>query len=302
MGLRLSEVALALQRQVIEAPNSSSGMGAPGRFWSARGRARRSFPGAAACNVHGNIFGSVLQEVNLMRVRIICCVAAIIAFAAPRANASEWDKLTYLTFSAPFQVPGVTLGAGTYTFKLVDGDGNRHIVEILDKRSNKPLAMLMTIPDERIDATDKPVVMFSERPSGTPPAVRAWFYPGNTVGDEFVYPRKQAMVIARATHQRVLAMSDDSASDRNRMKKAGVDRVDGTGTAANSSPAPSVTAPTSSVAQNSAPADTPSARARRPMRKALPQTASNLELFEMLSGLMLAAGVYLRAVRTRLAV
>jgi hypothetical protein len=234
-----------------------------------------------------------------MRVRIICCVAAIIALAASRADASDWDKLTYLTFSAPFQVPGMTLGAGTYTFKLVDGSGDRHIVEILDKRSNKPLTLLMTIPDQRLEASDKPVVMFSERPSGSPPAVRAWFYPGNTVGDEFVYPRKQAMVIAKATHQRVLSMSDDSAADRERMKSAGVDRVDGDRIVANASPAPGAAAPMSSAAQTSAPAGAEPDRSRRSMRKTLPQTASSLELFELLSGLMFAAGFGVRAIRTR---
>jgi hypothetical protein len=246
-------------------------------------------------------FTGIFQEVNLMRVRIICCAAAIIAFAAPRAHASDWDKLTYLTFSAPFQVPGMTLGAGTYTFKLVDGSGDRHIVEILDKRTNKPLTLLMTIPDQRVEASDKPVVMFSERPSGTPPAVRAWFYPGNTVGDEFVYPRKQATVIAKATHQRVLSMSDDSASDRDRMKSADVGRVDGDGIMADSSPAPSGAAPMRSAAQNRAPAGTEPDGTRRPTRKTLPQTASNLGLFELLSGLMFAAGFGVRAVRTRLA-
>ena len=54
------------------------------------------------------------------------------------------------------------------------------------------------------DYRDKPVVMFSETSAGSPPAVKAWFYPGETDGYEFVYPRDQAMKIAQVTHQPVL--------------------------------------------------------------------------------------------------
>jgi len=44
-------------------------------------------------------------------------VALLVATAAP-VSAQRLDKLTYLTFSGPVQVPGLTLGAGTYRFQL----------------------------------------------------------------------------------------------------------------------------------------------------------------------------------------
>ena len=40
-------------------------------------------------------------------------------------------------------------------------------------------------------------------------AVKAWFYPYDSYGEEFVYPRKQAAAIAKRTNQNVLAMRDD---------------------------------------------------------------------------------------------
>src|SRR5260221_7665011 len=55
--------------------------------------------------------------------------------------------------------------------------------------------------------TDKPVVMFKEAPAGAPPAVQVWFYPGESYGYEFAYPHEQALKIARATHQTVLAQT-----------------------------------------------------------------------------------------------
>lgn len=233
-----------------------------------------------------------------MRVRILCCAAALVACITPRSDADQWDKLTYLTFSGAVQVPGATLAPGTYTFKLLDVTGNRHIVQILNKQTNKPIALLMTIPDERLEPSNKSVVMFAERPSGSPPAVKAWFYPGSTSGDEFVYPRTQAVRIAKSTHQRVLSMPDESASNRDRMKKVEVNRVDETGKA-DSSTSPSEEG---HVAENREPASAGTPGAARGARHRLPQTASALELVELLSGLSLAAGFGVRMLRKRLGV
>src|SRR5438067_13140587 len=51
--------------------------------------------------------------------------------------------------------------------------------------------------------------MFAESPAGTPQAVQAWFYPGDRIGEEFVYPKDQASMIAKANHREVLATSEN---------------------------------------------------------------------------------------------
>ena len=44
----------------------------------------------------------------------VVAVVALVAGTAPApVRAVTYDKLAYLTFSAPVQVPGVTLNAGT---------------------------------------------------------------------------------------------------------------------------------------------------------------------------------------------
>src|ERR1044071_1137437 len=102
----------------------------------------------------------------------LCCAVALVALAAPVSRADTWDKRTYFTFSGPVQVPGVTLPAGTYTFKLADLNGNRHVVQIFDKAEKKIYTTILAIPDQRMTPTDKPVVLFSERPAGSPHAVK----------------------------------------------------------------------------------------------------------------------------------
>src|SRR5258705_10466080 len=143
-------------------------------------------------------------------VKVLCCAAVITVPLAPGARADEWDKKTILTFSGPVQIPGATLPAGSYVFKLADIPGNRHVVQVFDKDEKKLYTTMLAIPNERLEPSDKPVVLFSERAAGSPQAVKVWFYPGNRVGNEFVYPKAQAMRIAKETHSSVLATNDDS--------------------------------------------------------------------------------------------
>src|SRR5713101_4877132 len=104
-----------------------------------------------------------------MRVlQVLCGAMALAVWLTPDARADEWNKQTYLTFSAPVQVPGVTLPAGTYMFKLADLQGNRHVVQVFDKEGRQIFATILAIPDERLEPSDKPVVMFREMPAGTP--------------------------------------------------------------------------------------------------------------------------------------
>ena len=67
--------------------------------------------------------------------------------------------------------------------------------------------------------------MFEERPAGSPQAMKAWFYPGNSTGEEFIYPKKQAVAIAKANHEPVLATDADTANS----KSGKVARVDENG-------------------------------------------------------------------------
>src|SRR5262249_43225409 len=37
-----------------------------------------------------------------------------------------------------------------------------------------------------------------ERPAGTPEAIKAWFYPGENYGHDFVYPKQKPAILAQA--------------------------------------------------------------------------------------------------------
>jgi hypothetical protein len=246
-------------------------------------------------------------------VKAICCAAALTAVMAPGARADEWNKKTILTFSGPVQIPGATLPAGSYVFKLADIPGNRHVVQVFDKDEKKIFTTMLAVPNQRMDPSDKPIVLFSERASGSPQAVKVWYYPGDTIGNEFVYPKSQAMKIAKESHTRVLAMNNDDKTANTvgeipvEMKSAAVGYFDENGNWQSDADHPVVTstAPTVARAETTAApmmATTQSAgtTGSGPSRKHLPRTSSSLALFELISGLSLAGGFAVRQLRQRL--
>jgi hypothetical protein len=140
------------------------------------------------------------------------CLALLGATFSPNAKADAWDKKTTITFSGPVQIPAVhqpgfgVLPPGTYVFKVVESGSNRHIVQIFSKDELTVYATILAIPNLRMRATDKTVMTFRERPAGQPEALRAWFYPGKEWGEEFVYPKAQAIEFAKASTTPVLEM------------------------------------------------------------------------------------------------
>lgn len=141
---------------------------------------------------------------------IVGCLGLLGAAFTPSAMADEWNNKTVMTFSRPVEIPGVhltgfgVLPAGTYVFKLLDSNSDRHIVQIFSQDEKTVYATILAIPNYRLQATDKTVITFSERPAGEPEALRAWFYPGKNFGEEFVYPKARAMEIAKTTNTPVL--------------------------------------------------------------------------------------------------
>src|SRR3954468_3445674 len=159
----------------------------------------------------------IFQHLKLRRfMKVLKAAPAVLGMAllsiavSPSARADEWDKKTVITFSGPVEIPGVhlqgfgTLPAGTYVFKVLDSKSDRHIVQIFSKDELTVYATILAIPNYRLKATDKTVMTFRERPAGQPEALRAWFYPGKEWGEEFVYPKARALVLAKETNTPIL--------------------------------------------------------------------------------------------------
>ncbi len=138
------------------------------------------------------------------RLVLALATAGLLGVAvAPTARADEWNKRTILTVNEAIQVPNMVLPPGKYVMKLMDSQSNRHIVQIFNADETHLETTILAIPNYRLEPTGKTQFEFWETPPGQPKALRAWFYPGDNFGQEFAYPKSEAMQIAKQTNQQV---------------------------------------------------------------------------------------------------
>jgi len=220
------------------------------------------------------------------------CLAVLSTLVVPIASADDWNRKTTITFSGPVEVPGVglhLLPAGTYVFKIVDSQSDRHIVQIFNQDETQVLTTVLAIPNYRLKTTDKTTITFRERPAGQPEALRAWFYPGRAWGEEFVYSKSRALEIAKETNEPVLATPDEMATAPETLKTAPVQAFAPTGEPVE-------------LAQVVEPPPAEPAAAEPVMVAAadpLPKTASPLPLIALLGLLTIGAGFALSAFSKR---
>jgi hypothetical protein len=155
-----------------------------------------------------------------MSMKIIKTVLAVLALTlfsaifASGVQADNWDKMTVMTFSQPVEIPGQILPAGTYTFKLVKSPSDRNIVQIFNADGSQIITTILAINNWRMKPTGDTVVKFAERSGDNPEALKAWFYPGDNFGQEFVYPRTRAIQLAVEAKEPIPALTADmSATD-----------------------------------------------------------------------------------------
>jgi hypothetical protein len=236
------------------------------------------------------------------RVLAIACSIGMLSimFAGTASAQQGWDKRTRVTFKVPVEIPGISaqvLPAGTYVFRLNGSVADRHIVQILNSDESHLFANVLAIPNYRLRPTDKTVMTFSERRAGEPQAIRAWFYPGDNFGQEFVYPRKAAVELAKVTNVPVLFVPEEVAPN---IVAAAPTPTAPPIIALRAAPIQAVT-PTGqdvSIAEVVSPPPVQTAsvqNAGTPETTRLPKTASNLPLLALLGLLSVSVGLSLRA-------
>jgi len=214
----------------------------------------------------------------------------------------DTEHKTVVTFSAPVEVPGSdpqVLPAGSYTFKVVDSKVNRNIVQVSNKEETRVFTTILAVPTHRDVETDKTVMTFEERPAGEPQALRAWFYPHEKSGQEFVYSKERATQLAKSSNSAVpysesavtsAPVSTATARPATEPPSSPIMTVSPTGqstpyTQQAQAVAPAAPAPVDARPQTQEPVQTASN---------LPRTASNLPWIGLIGCLLLAAGISIK--------
>lgn len=238
-----------------------------------------------------------------------------------QARAAEPVKQTPFSINDPFEIPSMILEPGHYVFRLVEREPQRNVLDVFETvqlwtgDESRLISTLLTMPNYDQPTTDKTVFSFFERGPKQPKALRIWFAPGRNYGQEFVYPKLQAVELAKSVGRAVLSLPPELPGDLGKLASA----------ASQLNPAPAAARPAATTQsapvaprmpavvpkiipaavapQVNAPAPIQSrARAREPQTIAasLPKTASYLALFAALGILGISAGALLRILALRL--
>jgi hypothetical protein len=267
------------------------------------------------------------------RFSLACSVAVFVCLMAAAVSAQPLDKRTLFTFSGPVALPGVTLPAGEYLFRLADPINGTRVVQVLNADGTKPFGLFFTLPTERLAPASKPEVRFMETASGTPEAIRTWWYPGERTGYEFIFPKDQARRLAMGAVQPVLTTqapttttAQTNTTELSRVAAGGQEtRVSSTAAPAATTPTgatqegqiaatslsietplipavesvPAATQASSSTPSASTEASTAEAGSAHPARTQLPRTASQLPLVAMVGTVTLLSAASIRYWRMR---
>jgi hypothetical protein len=247
----------------------------------------------------------------MLKILTSACVFAVLAFTGTTTHAQTIDNRTYFTFSGPVTLPGVTLPAGKYLFRNPDTLGGRRVVQVLSEDGRRAYAQLLTIPVQRFDAPKEPEIRFMETAEGTAAPIKAWWYPGNTIGWEFIYPKEQALRLAKGAGAPVLTTTNAQNDTAEEMKTADLTRVSASGSETSvtveEKPAATAVAGTSHEGQIAAssiqvpasptPVSVQASATTGAARTRLPQTASPAPIAALMGTLSVMGAAALRAMR-----
>jgi LPXTG-motif cell wall-anchored protein len=137
------------------------------------------------------------QSLSHIRIMLALVTFGLTAsLVAPRANADEWNKRTILTVNQTIQVRDTVLQPGQYVLQLLNSNSERHVVQIFNRDQSRIIGTVLAVPRQRVQPTGDSQFTFWETPDGYAKAMRSWFYPGDSFGQEFPYPQHPLLVAA----------------------------------------------------------------------------------------------------------
>lgn len=119
-----------------------------------------------------------------------CALAAFVAVPALAQTAQ--DRAATVEFTTVTRLPGVTLQPGKYVFRLGEPVTKQNVIEVYSEDGTKKIATLLTVDYPAPLTGEVRTVVFEKT---DPQVLRAWYFPGETVGRAFVYTEDEARTI-----------------------------------------------------------------------------------------------------------
>src|SRR5262249_26619557 len=94
------------------------------------------------------------RKFTLAALAIVCLVVL-----TPKAQAQLLNEKIRVTFSAPVEIPGRVLPAGTYVFVALEPG---HITRVMSADERTVYGTFLTIPEDRLDPVETPTIILGE--------------------------------------------------------------------------------------------------------------------------------------------
>lgn len=245
---------------------------------------------------------------------IILGSGVILGLLLPSLQASEWDKKTIITIQEPMEIPGMVLPAGEYVIKRAD-ESLPNVIQFTNPEETEVLATVQALPTIRQKPSEKVEIVAEERPTGSPEALKKWFYPGDLTGAEFVYPKAQRTLVAsaatpgasypapRRTSPAPSSAEPPSVAPREPVAESREEpaqtEIQAEEPVVIAQAQPPGTSGTGATQAQPAPTRQPASSGQE--QEELPQTATSLTMASLLGGLAVCGGTLLRKLSRRLA-
>jgi hypothetical protein len=144
----------------------------------------------------------------MLYLHAMLCIAMALASFGQEYAGFGWNKKSTLTTDRQVEFPGIVLEPGVYVVRLRESGEKRSTVEIYNQTETQVLATAVAVPDHRLRPEDNSEFTFHQTKKAGPAPVQSWFYAGDLVGYEFVYPKARAREIAKESGAYVMASNN----------------------------------------------------------------------------------------------
>jgi hypothetical protein len=146
----------------------------------------------------GNLGGGRERNGEFMNYRLLTVVFGLLLLGGmlvPNARADEDNKEIMITVNRPVEVPTTVLPPGRYDLKLL-GNGSS-VAGVWNAEGSHFYGFFETIPVDRNHAIGKAKVVLADSGKNAPKRIEEWFYPGESTGNELLYPVRDRRELER---------------------------------------------------------------------------------------------------------
>jgi hypothetical protein len=142
---------------------------------------------------------------------------------SPLAAAGFAGPVNKFTITTPTEVPGLTLDAGSYSIYVVDHLSERYVVRV-DSPKDGTHTTFLAVENSAIPKPSAPGKVMWTSGSDGKQYVRGWLFKGEPAVLEFVFPKDEAVAIAKSNDAKVPAI--DPASEGRPTEMKGLSKSD----------------------------------------------------------------------------